>query len=74
MAIDINEPVEQGHDMIINPDGGEQRLGTAEEFDKEVNKGKLISLPPNDNPNGDPNQGDTYDKLERDEKGHFVKK
>jgi hypothetical protein len=56
MAIDINEPVKQGSDMVLNPDGEEQRLGTANEFDRQVGKGNLVSLPPNDNPYGDPNK------------------
>jgi hypothetical protein len=60
MGIDINEPVKKGHDVIINSNDGESRLGSDKEFDKEVDSGNAISLPPNDNPNGDPNKGDTY--------------
>jgi len=60
MAVDINEPVKQGHDMILNYKEGEQRLGTASGFNREAKAGKLYNLPPNDNPNGDVNVGDNY--------------
>lgn len=73
--IDINEPVKQGQDMILNYDGEEAKLGSAEGFAREASKGKLISLPPNDNPNGDTNPGDQYDNApKRDKNGKFVKK
>lgn len=75
MAIDINQPVKQGNDMILNYDGKEAVLGSGDDFDKAADAGELISLPPNDNPNGDPNVGDIYDsKQTRDENGKFVKK
>lgn len=63
MGIDINQPVKQGQDMILNFDDKEATLGSAEDFDKAVAAGELISLPPNDNPNGDPNVGDKYHEL-----------
>lgn len=75
--IDINEPVKQGHDMVLNYDGEENQLGTADGFAREAAKGNLISLPPNDNPKGDVNPPDSYDngdKPVRDKNGHFVKK
>jgi len=64
MAIDINEPIKQGSDAILNANDGSQRLGTADEFNKEAEKGNLTSLPPNDNPNGDPNS-DSYKNSEK---------
>lgn len=75
--IDINEPVKHGQDMILNYDGAENKLGSAGGFDREAKAGKLISLPPNDNPNGDVNPPDSYDNgtsPSRDAKGHFAKK
>lgn len=48
--IDINKPVEQGHDLILNYDGKEASLGTDTAFNEAVSNGELISLPPNDNP------------------------
>ncbi len=76
--IDINEPVEQGHDMVLNYEDGTQKLGSAEGFAREAKAGKLINLPPNDNPNGDVNAPDSYEVVDippsRDAKGHFVKK
>lgn len=78
MAIDINEPVEQGQDMILNYDDGSQKLGSANSYDHEAKAGKLLGLPPNDNPNGDVNPVDSYETVDkspvRDGKGHFVKK
>lgn len=73
--IDINEPVQQGHDMILNYDGDEAKLGSAEGFAREAARGKLISLPPNDNPDGDTNQPKPRaEEPKRDKNGHFVKK
>lgn len=76
--IDINEPVEQGQDMILNYEDGSQKLGSPEGFAREVKAGKLLALPPNDNPNGDVNPADSYEAVDnspvRDAKGHFVKK
>lgn len=50
MAVDINQPVKQGNDMVLNYDGGESVLGSASDFAREAAAGKLVSLPPNDNP------------------------
>lgn len=73
--IDINQPVQQGHDMVLNYDGDEAKLGSAEGFAREAAKGLLISLPPNDNPNGDTNQPKpVQEDPKRDKNGHFVKK
>jgi len=33
--IDINQPVKHGHDMILNFDGEEARLGSAKDFDRK---------------------------------------
>lgn len=72
--IDINQPVEQGHDMILNYDGKEAKLGSAEGFEREAAKGLLNSLPPNDNPDGDPNQPKpVVEAPKRDKNGHFTK-
>lgn len=75
--IDINQPVKPNHDMILNYADGEQKLGSDSGFNREAGKGKLINLPPNDNPQGDVNAPDSYDNgptgPKRDEKGHFVK-
>lgn len=43
--IDINQPVEQGHDMILNYDDGRQELGNAEYFESKASKGQLIGTP-----------------------------
>lgn len=61
--IDINEPVKQGYDMILNYNDGEQKLGSPGGFNREARNGKLLkgSLPPNDNPNGDVNPPDSYE-------------
>ncbi len=76
--IDINEPVEQGHDMVLNYVDGTQVLGSAGGFDREAKAGKLMALPPNDNPRGDVNAPDSYEAVDnspsRDAKGHFLKK
>jgi len=76
--IDINEPVKQGNDVILNYEDGTQTLGSSGGFSREAKAGKLLSLPPNDNPNGDVNPPDSYEAVDkspvRDEKGHFAKK
>ena len=61
--IDINLPVKQGHDMILNYEDGEQKLGSAAGYEREAKKGRLLksAMPPNDNPNGDTNPPDSYD-------------
>jgi len=77
VAIDINQPVKQGQDMILNYDGQEQKLGSASGFAREAAAGKLISLPPNDNPKGDVNAPDSYDNgpgQTRGADGKFAKK
>lgn len=38
--IDINEPVEQGHDAVINRQDGSQVLGTAEEAAQAASAGE----------------------------------
>jgi hypothetical protein len=76
--IDINQPVKQGSDMVLNYDGGESVLGSASGFAREAAAGKLMSLPPNDNPNGDVNPPDGYDSAPvdksngRNKNGHFL--
>lgn len=52
MSIDINKPVKQGHDLVLNYNDGRQVLGSQEDYEKAWAKGQLISLPPNDNPEG----------------------
>lgn len=61
--IDINQPVKQGQDMILNYKDGDQRLGSASGYAREARKGLLVegSLPPNDNPHGDVNPPDSYE-------------
>lgn len=58
--IDINKPVKQGQDMILNYADGTQKLGSDSGFEREAKAGKLISSAPNDNPDGDVNPGDSY--------------
>lgn len=47
--IDINKPVKQGSDLVLNYDEGEAKLGSASGFAREAKAGKLRALPPNDN-------------------------
>jgi hypothetical protein len=42
--IDINKPVEKGHDFVLNNDDGTQELGTAEEFAKRREAGTLSGV------------------------------
>lgn len=50
--IDINQPVKQGHDLVLNDKNGGQRLGSTEEFNAARDNDELINLAPNDNPDG----------------------
>lgn len=43
MAIDINEPVEQGSDLILNSHDGSQSLGTTKDFEAAA-PGELVGL------------------------------
>lgn len=42
--IDINKPVQQGHDFVLNHDDGTQSLGTAEDFSKLKEAGVLSGI------------------------------
>lgn len=48
MNIDINQPVEKGHDMVLNNPDGTQELGTAKEFAKRKEAGELSGLHTNE--------------------------
>lgn len=48
--IDINKPVEKGHDMVLNNSDGTQELGTAEEFTKRKEAGDLSGVHTNVEP------------------------
>jgi hypothetical protein len=48
MSIDINKPVEKGHDMVLNNPDGTQELGTDKEFAKRKEAGELSGLHTND--------------------------
>lgn len=41
-SFDINEPVEQGHDLVLNHENGDQTLGTSEEREKLVNSENVL--------------------------------
>lgn len=82
--IDINQPVPQGSDVVLNYKDGRQKLGSVDGFERELAAGRLENTAPNDNPEGDVNAPDSYGIEEplnplaeptrkRDAKGHFVK-
>jgi hypothetical protein len=60
MAIDINKPVKQGSDVVLNYGDG-QALGTPKGYNREFRNGKLVGSPPGDNPTGDVNPPDSYE-------------
>lgn len=74
--IDINQPVEHNHDLIIN-EGGDQHMGTPEEFNKKAAEGLLTGVHFDNQQlqaeEAEEAQEDETSSKVRDSKGHFVK-
>lgn len=60
-SFDINEPVEQGHDVVLNHENGDQTLGTGNDREKLVNSENVLGQHTDPMPS-DPSQDESKDE------------